>query len=65
MFDFQDHTDKLDLSAFGFKTAAQALSFFFEIGSTNDNKVGFEAHGTSIIILGLDLKDISASDLII
>ncbi len=63
--DFEDGTDLLDLTIFGFADAAEALSHFFERGSASNDVVGFEHNDTIIKIKGLDLADIDAADLII
>lgn len=62
--DFEDGVDLLHLGHLNL-TAANALDKFYEIGSANDNVVGFEYAGTIIEINGLDLGDISAADLIV
>ncbi|MCB9994383.1 MAG: M10 family metallopeptidase C-terminal domain-containing protein [Hyphomicrobiaceae bacterium] len=63
--DFEDGSDKIDLQGFGFATKKQALSHFFEVGSANNDKVGFEFKGTFVLIKGVDLGDIGAGDLVI
>lgn len=63
--DFEDGIDVIDLWAFGFVNTFHARSHFYEIGSSSDNVVGFEHDGTTIKIMGLDLGDIGAEDLII
>lgn len=63
--DFKDGTDKLDLSAFGFASKAQAKSYFTEVGTSSDDYVQFDFFGTTIEIYGLDLGDINNSDIII
>ncbi|MCB1517007.1 MAG: hypothetical protein KDJ19_05245 [Hyphomicrobiaceae bacterium] len=63
--DFENGVDKLELSAFGFSSKAQALSQFFEIGGAANDKVGFDYKGTFIVIKGVDLADIDNADLLI
>lgn len=63
--DFRDRQDKIDLKGFNFKTKQQALNHFKEIGGQNNDKVGFHSNGTHIVINGVDLKDISGSDILI
>ncbi|MCB9994382.1 MAG: calcium-binding protein [Hyphomicrobiaceae bacterium] len=63
--DFEDGIDKLNLAAFGFRTKSQALSHFFEVGNTHNNKVGFEFKGTFVLINGVDLHDIGAGDVVV
>lgn len=63
--DFTDGIDTLKLSFFDFTSEAQALGYFFEMGSATNDVVGFEFAGTTIKIKGLDLADIDASDIII
>lgn len=65
ILDFQNGSDLLDLSGFGFNNTAEALSHFSEIGSGSDNIVGFDFDGTTIEIRGVDLGDLSGADLII
>ncbi|MCB9993620.1 MAG: right-handed parallel beta-helix repeat-containing protein [Hyphomicrobiaceae bacterium] len=63
--DFQNGLDKIDLSAFGFATKADAKAAFQEVGTTHDNVVKFVQNGTTIIVKGIDLHDVSNGDLII
>ncbi len=63
--DFEDGTDLINFHVFGFTDANDALSHFYEIGSADDNVVGFESDGMNITIKGVDLADIDASDLIL
>lgn len=63
--DFEDGIDVLQLASFGFVSAADALSHFYEIGSASNDVVGFEYGDVTIKIKGVDLADIDASDLLI
>ncbi len=63
--DFENGTDLLDLTSFGFANGNEAQSHFFEKGTANNNAVWFEYDGTTIKIKGLDLEDIDGSDVII
>lgn len=63
--DFEDGKDKLDLILFDFGNKALALAAFSELGSKKDNKVEFEFEGTTILITGADLKEITAADIVI
>ncbi|MCB1517006.1 MAG: hypothetical protein KDJ19_05240 [Hyphomicrobiaceae bacterium] len=63
--DYEDGTDRIDLTAFGFASKGDALGKFFEIGSGSNNKVGFDYKGTFIMIKGADLGDINNADLLI
>ncbi|GKY86634.1 hypothetical protein [Sinisalibacter aestuarii] len=63
--DFEDRTDRIALSDFGFSTKNQAVAHFSELGTANDLQVEFDYHGTRIIIHGADLADISHADLLI
>lgn len=63
--DYKDGTDQINLSAFNFIDAADALSHFIERGSVTNDVVGFEYDGATIKIKGADLADIDVSDLII
>ena len=65
IMDFEDGIDQIDLSAFGFASTADALGHFFERGSGNNDRAGFEFLGTEIKIKGVDLDDITAADIII
>ncbi len=65
ILDFEDGKDKINLAGFGFANKAQALSKFVEIGTGYDNKVKFVDQGTTIIIKGIDLGDLSGADIII
>ncbi len=57
--------DKTDLSAFNFVSKAAALAKFYEIGSGNNDKLGFKYKGTEIIVKGIDLSDLNGADIII
>jgi Ca2+-binding RTX toxin-like protein len=63
--DFQDGTDKIDLKLFDFKSKAQALHAFEEVGSKRDNRCEFSFEGTTVQIIGADRFDISGADIII
>ncbi|MCC0022646.1 MAG: hypothetical protein H6874_00310 [Hyphomicrobiaceae bacterium] len=63
--DFQHGFDRIDLSDFGFTSKATALTYFFEKGSATNDVCGFAKNGTTITIKGVDLGDISNSDIII
>lgn len=63
--DFQNGKDKLDLSAFKFKSKAQALKHFNDAGGANNDTVKFDHKGTEITIKGIDLKELNGADLIV
>lgn len=63
--DFQDGTDKLGLQFFEFGSKTEALVAFIESGDANDNKVQFSFDGTTVLITGADLADISGADILI
>lgn len=63
--DYKDGKDLINLAGFGFVDAEDALSHFFERGSSSNDVVGFEYEGTEIKINGADLADIDAEDIII
>ncbi|MCB9993033.1 MAG: hypothetical protein H6873_05175 [Hyphomicrobiaceae bacterium] len=63
--DFQNNHDRIDLTAFNFSSKSQALGYFFEKGSNNNDVCGFSKNGTDITIKGVDLKNIDGSDIII
>ena len=65
ILDFQDGVDKLDLSGFGFSSKAEAKLAFAELGSTSDDQVQFVHDGTTLIVKGIDLHDVTNGDLII
>lgn len=63
--DFKNGKDKLDLTAFGFDKKSQALAEFTDAGGKNNNKVMFDDSGTDILVLGIDLKQLDGSDILI
>ena len=63
--DFQDGTDKFDLKLFDFKSKAQALHAFDEVGNKRDNRSEFSFEGTTVQIMGADRFDISGADIMI
>ena len=63
--DFQNGEDKIDLKAFNFASKAQALAKFYEIGSGNNDKLGFNFKGTEIVVKGIDMGDLNGADIII
>ena len=65
IFDFQNGIDLLDLRAFHFGSKAAALKHLYEVGGASNQVVGFDAHGTIIIIHGADLADIGRADILI
>lgn len=65
ILDFKDGSDFLDFAQFGFAHKGQAKGHFFEIGLADDNVFGFDFRGTTITIKGMDLGDLSNSDLLV
>jgi Ca2+-binding RTX toxin-like protein len=63
--DFQDGSDKLGLQFFEFASKAAALAAFSEVGSNKDDKVQFDFEGTTVLITGADLKNITGADILI
>lgn len=63
--DFQDGTDKIDLTLFDFKSKAQALQAFEEVGNKRDNRSEFSFEGTVVQIMGADRFDISGADIVV
>ncbi|MCB9992856.1 MAG: FG-GAP repeat protein [Hyphomicrobiaceae bacterium] len=63
--DYQDGLDRINLKAFKFASKAQALSHFREVGTANDDVCEFSFKGTKVTIIGADLGNIGASDIII
>lgn len=65
IMDFADKRDKIDLKAFKFKSKSQALSKFSELGNDHNDKLIFAHKGTTIIVKGIDMPDLSGADVII
>lgn len=63
--DFDNGQDKLNLKAFGYTNKTQALAEFTDAGGANNNKVIFNDKGTKIVIKGIDLDQLGASDILI
>lgn len=63
--DFVVGEDLLAFYGFSFRSKAAALARFYEIGSDSDNMVGFSYKGTTVIVTGADLGDLSSADLLI
>ena len=63
--DFADGDDKLGLQLFDFENKEAALAAFAEVGNKKDDKVEFSFEGTTVMITGADLKDITGADILI
>jgi serralysin len=63
--DFVDGEDRVMLRGFGFANIAQARARFHEIGTPSDDQVGFDYRGSTIVIHGADLADITIADILI
>jgi Ca2+-binding RTX toxin-like protein len=60
--DFQDGSDQLDLTAFGFASVAQARSFASNVGS---DVVFTFAGGEQLIVLNINKADLTALDILV
>lgn len=63
--DFVDGEDLLAFRGFGFDNRKAALAEFYEIGSADDDVVGFSHRGVDLVIHGVDLGDITVKDILL
>ncbi|MCP4382404.1 MAG: calcium-binding protein [Hyphomicrobiales bacterium] len=63
--DFENGLDLIDVTGFGFANNAKALAKFAEVGTANDDQIGFSHKGTTIEINGIDMGELDGSDLVV
>jgi serralysin len=63
--DFVHGEDMFQFKGFGFKNKGEARSHFDEVGTGSDDQVSFSYKGTTIMIDGADLADITRGDILI
>ncbi|MCB9992440.1 MAG: hypothetical protein H6873_02160 [Hyphomicrobiaceae bacterium] len=63
--DFHDRQDKIDLRAFHFASAKQALKYFSDLGNSHDHQMRFDFAGTHIVIKGIDPGHFNGEDILV